>query len=252
MSVCLEWWASFTLIRLEPAFAPLGTHRLTNLDVFVKTSIIVVHLVVTLAFLQTLSLIALSCNLHLLLSLCRSWRQSLCFSLIPFPCNSVLFCILLTLYHSDHLDDSLQTLAICFSSPTIFFLSGCQITCTEKKSKLLLQHANTDIFVKCQVLRYFNYICTWVAVDSSHTSYSSFVLGLHGHNKPTQHGAWRKSTSRKNIKCGLQQHKTSHKKKQMQKWSSCNSRSWHGDTKSDKTKTDAAATEVLIITEIKW
>jgi hypothetical protein len=34
MSVCLEWRASFALITLEPSFAPLRTHTLTNLDVF--------------------------------------------------------------------------------------------------------------------------------------------------------------------------------------------------------------------------
>jgi len=64
MSVCLEWWASFTLIthyrtKLCPFWELTRSHQPT-LDVFVKTSIIVVlcTLFVTplLAFLQTLSL----------------------------------------------------------------------------------------------------------------------------------------------------------------------------------------------------
>ncbi len=63
MSVCLPGVMSIIYIdHIRTSLVPLGTHTLTNFDVFIKTSIIVVHLV-TLAFLQTLSLIALSCNL---------------------------------------------------------------------------------------------------------------------------------------------------------------------------------------------
>jgi hypothetical protein len=68
------------------------------------------------------------------------------------------------------MDASLQTLGIYFSSPTLF-LSGYHITCTEK-TKILLQHANTDIFVympSSQILQ----LCTT-------------CFGLHGHttNQP--------------------------------------------------------------------